>query len=131
MAIDENIPNLDVLRRVFDAVGEADVAALRELYTEDYVLELPYAEGGGARIDGREEALAYLERAFSWIRLRLALTDVHACADPDTIVAEYTSTGMILDGRRPYANTYIGVWQFRDGRVRRTREFYGPVDSAS
>ena len=121
--------NEDVLRRVFAAFGSADVAALDHLYTDDYVLELPYAKPEPVRVEGRETVQAYLTGAFQVFRFELTITAVHELAGGD-LVAEYTSEGTVVPTGRRYANTYVGLWRFRDGRVCATREWYDPLVSA-
>ncbi|MEU6419628.1 nuclear transport factor 2 family protein [Streptomyces spiralis] len=44
------------------------------------------------------------------------------CVDPDTVIAEYESKGRILTSGTGYANFYIGIWKFRDGRIAWHRE---------
>jgi uncharacterized protein len=122
--------NEKLLREVFDAIGEADVARLGELYTDDYVLELPYAKPDAVRVEGLAATLPYLEAAFKVFRFTLTITNVLEVASGDTIVAEYTSEGTVIPNGKRYANTYIGVWKFRDGKVASTREYYDPVVSA-
>lgn len=121
--------NEDVLRRLFAAFGSADVAALDHLYTDDYVLELPYAKPEPVRIEGRETVQAYLTGAFQVFRFELTITAVHELAGGD-LMAEYTSEGKVVPTGRRYANAYVGVWRFRDGRVCATREWYDPLVSA-
>lgn len=121
--------NEDVLRRVFAAFGSADVAALDHLYTDDYVLELPYAKPEPVRVEGRETVQAYLTGAFQVFRFELTITAVHELAGGD-LVAEYTSEGTVVPTGRRYANTYVGLWRFRDGRVCATKEWYDPIVSA-
>jgi ketosteroid isomerase-like protein len=36
----------------------------------------------------------------------------------------------VLPTGKRYANTYVGIWRFRDGRVSHTKEWYDPVVSA-
>lgn len=121
--------NAEVLRRVFDVLGEADVDALGDLYTDDHVLELPYAKPEPVRVEGRAAVQDYLRRAFTVFRFDLTIAAVHELADGD-LVAEYTSAGTVLPTGRPYANSYVGLWRFRGGRVRLTREWYDPLVSA-
>jgi ketosteroid isomerase-like protein len=121
--------NAQVLRRVFDLLGAADVDCLDQLYTDDYVLELPYAKPEPVRVEGRSAVQDYLRQAFTVFRFELTITAVHELVDGD-LVAEYTSAGTVLPTGRPYANSYVGLWRFRDGRVRSTREWYDPLVSA-
>lgn len=118
-----------VLRRVFDAFGAADVDALDELYTDDYVLELPYAKPAPVLVEGRAAVQSYLRQAFQVFRFTLTITAVHELVDGD-LVAEYTSEGSVVPTGTRYANTYVGLWRFRDGRVAATKEWYDPVLSA-
>jgi ketosteroid isomerase-like protein len=126
----DEVDRLDVLARVFDAIGAADTDALVDLYTDDYVLELPYSPHVSV-VEGRDEALAYIAAALEHVRFTLTLTEVHPSADADLVIAEYTSDGEMVATGEPYRNRYIGLWWFRDGRVCRTREFYNPAATAS
>ena len=119
-----------LLREAFDAIGRADTARLGELYAEDYVLELPYAKPDPVRVEGLSNVLPYLDGAFQVFRFSLSITRLFEVVDGSTIVAEYTSDGTVLPQGTPYANSYIGVWTFRDGKVVSTREYYDPVVAA-
>lgn len=121
--------NIDLLHRAFAAIAAAEVAALDQLYTADYVLELPYAQPEPVRVDGRAAVQRYLERAFRVFRFELTLTAAHELVGGD-LVAEYTSEGRVVPTGRRYANTYVGLWRFRDGRISATREWYDPVAAA-
>lgn len=121
--------NADILRRAFDAIDSADVAALGDLYTDDYVLELPYAKPQPVRVEGRAAVQEYLTQAFEMLRFRLTVTALHEIVGGD-LVAEYTSEGTVVPTGTPYTNAYVGIWRFRDGRVRSTREWYDPILAA-
>lgn len=115
-----------MLVRAFDAIGATDTNALRDMYADDYVLELPYSPGGPVTVEGREAALAYVDEALTHVRFTLTMREVHPSGDPDLVIAEYDSEGEIVATGAPYRNAYIGLWWFRDGRITRTREFYNP-----
>jgi ketosteroid isomerase-like protein len=120
--------SVERLRRVFDAIGAADVDALGSLYADDYVLEMPYAKPAPVRVEGLAAVQEYLRRAFETFRFELTITD--AWEIDGGVVAEYTSEGTVVPTGRRYANTYIGVWRFRDGLVHHTREYYDPIVAA-
>ncbi|MCU1380947.1 MAG: hypothetical protein JWN29_3930 [Acidimicrobiales bacterium] len=122
--------SIEVVRKVFDAFATGDVAALDDLYTEDYVLELPYAKPEPVRVVGRADVQAYLAGAFQVFRFALSISDHWKLEGTDALVAEYTSEGTVLPTGARYANTYVGIWRFRDGRVSHTKEWYDPVVSA-
>jgi ketosteroid isomerase-like protein len=124
-----DVTNADLLGQVFEALGAADVDALDDLYTDDYVLELPYAKPDPVRVEGRAPVQEYLRGAFGVFRFELALTGVHELVNGD-LMAEYTSEGTVIPTGRRYANAYVGLWRFRDGRVSATREWYDPLVAA-
>ena len=120
--------NEKLLREAFVAIGDANTTRLGELYADDYVLEFPYAKPEPKRIEGLAQVLPYLDAAFQVFRFTLTITNVLEVGD--TIVAEYTSDGTVVPTGKPYANTYVGIWTFRDGKVVSTREYYDPMVSA-
>jgi ketosteroid isomerase-like protein len=97
-------------------------------YTDDLVMELPYADPPSI-LQGSDTIREYLSGAFQVFKFRLDITEVHECADPDKLVLEYVSEGTVTTTGKPYANTYIGVYWFRDGAICKVREFYNPVPS--
>lgn len=92
-------------------------------YTEDLILELPYG-GEPFVLEGRETVRAYLKSAFEVFKFRLDITDVHECTDPDKLIIEYVGDGRVATTGKPYNNTYIGVYWFRDGAICKVREFF-------
>jgi ketosteroid isomerase-like protein len=122
--------SIELVRTVFDAFGAADVAALDHLYTEDYVLELPYSKPDPVRVEGRVNVQDYLAQAFQVFRFQLSITDHWKLDGVDGLVAEYVSEGTVVPTGKRYANTYVGIWRFRDGQVSRTKEWYDPIVSA-
>jgi hypothetical protein len=122
--------SIDLVRRVFDAFGTGDVAALDHLYTEDYVLELPFSKPAPVRVEGRTAVQEYLTGAFQVFRFQLSVTDHWTLEGVDGLVAEYVSEGTVLPTGKRYANTYVGIWRFRDGQVSHTKEWYDPIVSA-
>jgi len=54
-------------------------------------------------------------------------TDQERQALPDELILEYVSNGEVLTTGRAYANTYIGVYRFRDGRIWQVKEFHNPL----
>jgi uncharacterized protein len=118
--------NLAAVRRTFEGIAAGNADQLLREWTEDLVLELPYADPP-RRIEGKDAARAYLSQAFEIFRFALQITAVHECVDPDQLVIEYTSSGHIATTGRAYANTYIAVYGFRDGRIWRVKEFHNPL----
>jgi ketosteroid isomerase-like protein len=111
------------------SVGQVDVDALAEHWTDDLVFELPYADPPVVR-HGKQAVCAWLRRALTTFSLRLDVTDVYECPAQHVVVAEYTSTGRATTTGKPYKNSYICVFTFRGDKVCRQREFYNPLPAA-
>jgi ketosteroid isomerase-like protein len=108
------------------AVGDGDVDRLAEYWTDDFVLEFPYADPPRA-LEGKTAVCAYLREALAVFRIRIRVTDVYECPDRDVVIAEYVSDGEVATTGRPYRNRYIGVFMLRGERVCWQREFYNPI----
>jgi ketosteroid isomerase-like protein len=121
--------NLETIRRAFTGIGNADADEMLANYTDDLVLELPYGTPPFV-LEGRETIRTYLKAAFEALNFRLDITEVHECLDPDKLVVEYVSEGRVVATGKTYANTYIGVYWFRDGAIRKVREFYDALISS-
>ena len=63
---------------------------------------------------------------FRVLRLNLTITQSHPTADPDLVIAEYTSEGTSLPTGVRTSNRHVGFWWFREGLVCRTREYFNP-----
>ena len=123
----EREENLEVLKRVFDAIARCDADAIVAHYTDDYVLELPFPVSRGRfRLEGREVVRPFLVRAFERVRFSLEIDTTYPTLDPDLLIAEYHGRGQNLETGKPYDNQYVGFWWFRDRRICRTREFLDP-----
>ena len=124
---DRAAENLTLMRQCFEIIGTGDADALVLHYTDDYVLELPYATtDGGRRYEGRDAVRTRLRAVFRVLRLNLTITQSHPTADPDLVIAEYTSEGTSLPTGERTSNRYVGFWWFREGLVCRTREYFNP-----
>ncbi len=118
--------NLASVRRAFAGIGAADAAGQLANYTNDMVLELPYADPP-KRIEGKDVALPYLANALAAFAIELTITVVHEAADPDELIVESSGTGTYNAQRRGLRQPYIAVFGFRDGLICRQREFYNPL----
>lgn len=121
--------NRETLERSFESVGNGDMAAQMDSCTDDVVLELPYADPP-VRLEGKDAIRAHVGPALDVFQFRLRTTAVYDCADPDMLVAEYTSEGRVTTTGRDYQNSYIGLVRFRDGLICFQREYYNPLVAA-
>ena len=121
--------NRELLDHVLSLFGTDRAGELVNCYTPDWVLELPFADPP-VRLEGRQEIAAYLAPRLDTFVFTLSLTAVHECLDPDLLVVEYESDGHVSHTGKPYRNTYIALWRFRDGRVSGVKEFPNPMVAA-
>ncbi len=121
--------NLSVVRRAFAAISDGDLNRQLELCTDDVVLELPYADPP-VRLAGKQAVRDHVGPALQTFSFRLDIERVHECSDPDLLVLEYRSDGKATTTGEPYANTYVGLIWFRDGRICAQREYYNPLIAA-
>jgi ketosteroid isomerase-like protein len=122
--------HLATILRAFSGIGAGSAEQMLANYTDDLVLELPYANPP-VRLEGKSVILAYLTRAFGVFEMTLDVTSVFPTTDPDVVVVEYTSSGRALPTGRAYANSYVGIYWFRDDLVCHVREYYNPVVGAA
>ena len=117
--------NRECLTKAFAGVSAADADQMLANYTEDLILEMPYADGLHV-LEGREKIRRFLGGAFKTLQFRLQMTAFHDTIDPEMAVVEYVSEGVAPETGKPYANVYIGVYWFRDGLICRVKEFFDP-----
>ena len=121
--------NLECLTKAFAGVSAADADQMLANYTEDLILEMPYAAGLHV-LEGREKIRKFLHAAFKTLQFRLRITAVHDTIDPEMAVVEYVSEGVAPLTGKPYGNVYIGVYWFRDGLIYHVKEFFDPTLTA-
>lgn len=120
---------VEIVRRYLDGLKRLDAAAMVAEVAEDVALLLPFApEGMPKRIDGKAAFEAFLAPVTGglWQEIVFPTMDIRAEADPNRVIAEYTSRGTFANGQ-PYANTYANLFRLRDGKIVETAEFFDPV----
>lgn len=121
--------NFEVIQRAFAAVGAGDADAQVANYTDDISLEFPFTDPPTV-VSGRAAVHERLTNAFKVFQFGLAITEVHACLDPDEFIVEFTGSGSYLPNGAPYENRYIAVFGFRDGKICHQREYFDPTQAA-
>ena len=122
--------HLTTIQRAFAGIAEFSADKMLEHYTDDLVLEMPYAEPP-VTIEGKPRNLKYLTGAFKVFQFSIDITDVHELVDPSMLILEYTSKGTVTTTGKVYANRYVGVYWFRDDKICRVREYFNPALTAA
>jgi ketosteroid isomerase-like protein len=107
--------------------GAMDVGALRDLVADDVVMELPFAPGKmPKRYDGKEAVVEFqLFARDAFTSFAMQIEAIHETADPRVVIAEHSSSGVVVENGREYRNRYVTVFTFDDqGRVTKWREYY-------
>jgi ketosteroid isomerase-like protein len=103
------------------------IEELIECFADDAVMELPFAPGRmEKRHVGRDAILAFQVGARdSFSTFAMKLDAVHETNDPNVVIAEHHSDGVVAVTGRPYQNRYITVFTFDDrGLVTNWCEYY-------
>ena len=108
--------NIEVLKTVISSIGTGNNEIFSSLYTDDWVLELPYSEPPKV-LTGINQILAYLKPQMGKLEFTLSLTEIFECLDPNLLIAEYVSEGRSTITNKPYHNSYIGIWRFKEGNI--------------
>jgi uncharacterized protein len=116
--------NRAAVLRAYEAVGRFDADAQCLEYAEDAVMEFPFADPP-SRLEGRAAIHQMLSAAFTSFHMQLEVTTVHECVDPDRLIFELRSEGELAG--KPYANRYVIVYGFKDGKIVSQREYLNPM----
>ncbi|AQZ66860.1 unnamed protein product [[Actinomadura] parvosata subsp. kistnae] len=121
----------EVAERFLGVAAGGDLAALADLYSEDSVIELPFAPPGiPARFEGREGHRARFGRAATVVRHeRVANVVLHESTDPEVVIVEYDLHGHVLSSGQPFTRSYVMVMRVRDGLIVHSRDYADPAGS--
>ena len=97
-----------------------------DLFTDDAVLEVPYAPAGPLRLDGRDAIADAMEKLRGVVALE-PMTLTGAVAQGDRTVLEYEGRVHVLKTDRRFEQRYIAVIGLREGRIALFREYANPL----
>jgi len=123
---DRRTSNLAAVQAAVAAINAGDAAAQMTHYTDDLVLEFPFADPP-KRLESKAVVEPYLTTALGLFTLDLRVVEVHETTDPDELIVEAAATGTYTPNGAPYENRYVIVYGFRDGLICRQREYYNPL----
>ena len=119
--------NLEILKSFFEYTSRGEFEKLGDIYSEDFILEIPFASLEGKRIEGMAEVAEFMVEAMGRFQIKLNLTVIYETTDPDVLIAEYTSEGKFLPEGVDYDNRYISVYKFKNGKICEVKEFFNPL----
>lgn len=121
--------NRELFLRTLKALGTKDWETFEGCLADDLVSEWPYVviEGFPTEMIGGRKLREQLEVSLvPFTGYAYRIVELHDMADPDKLVAEYTSHSTYLPRNVPYSNRYVAIVEFRDGKVSRWREYVNP-----
>jgi ketosteroid isomerase-like protein len=122
--------NKQTLRRAMEGISALDLDAVVAELRGDVRFELPYEDAvPDSGVDGIRDLLGRMFSMFQ--KFGMTLTDVYDLLDPNMLVARYRGDALARDKPVIYRNDYIGVFEFRDGKITLWREYDNPMVSAA
>jgi ketosteroid isomerase-like protein len=122
-----------VADRILAALSNLASESLRELLTEDVVLELPFApaELGPKTVIGLDSVVATMSRARTVYKsLLFTVTERYPVPSADTVIYRAKSEGELIKGG-VYRNDYMQLFVFRGDKVSHWVEFFDALKARS
>lgn len=121
--------NTDLFVTMLTALGQKDYDTFEAALAPDVLLEWPFppVEGYPTQQRGARWFRDVLEE--SWVDFdpyNYRIEKLHDMADPDCLIAEYTSHSRYIPANKPYSNRYLGIMDFAGGKIVRWREYVNP-----
>jgi ketosteroid isomerase-like protein len=120
------LQNLQVVRKLFDAMGSGDLGTLRQLLSDDVTLVIPGSFRLAGKFKGPDEFLRgfgqLAEASAGTLRVELVSTAVNGL-DGDQVLATYHATGTVKNEAIDEQNACLV--RLADGRVSEMIDFYG------
>lgn len=112
-----------------DALAKSDPAAISKLWTEDAVLEFPFAPPGFPKsVEGHAAIDQYFRNALATVTpIAYPGRVVTPLADPNACVIEFGSKLTVGDDPTVRDNRYITIVRTRGGKIARFKEHYDSV----
>ncbi len=108
---------------------DQSAADFLELFTEDGVMEFPYAlEGRPKRVAGRAALAEYLGS----LNDRLAIDSnsepvVHWTRDPNVVIVEFSIVAHLRSNGEQHDQVYIDVLTLENGKIKNFRDYWNPI----
>lgn len=115
----------EVIEALMQGISDETWLELHTLYSEDAVVEYPFALPSPIRLDGREAIRKYFAAAASLpLKLQTRNMIVHETADPDVVVAEWEYDGVFKTTGRSFRVSNIQVSRVRNGKIVTSRDYH-------
>lgn len=105
---------------------QSDPAAWRQLFTEDAVLEMPYAPAHVPRTLNGIEAIAQSVGGFfkQFSDFKITVNNIDPIEGQDAAVAEFSVAAIVTHTGKPYHQEYILILRAKEGKIVFYREYF-------
>lgn len=119
---------VQILEELLEHIGN-DLTRCFSLFTEDAVVEFPYARSEQpARLEGKAAIQGYFRKTpDTFLELRFRDLRLYRTTDPDVALAEVHGSAIIAPTGKPYEQDYVLVLRTRKGKVVHYREYWNLV----
>jgi ketosteroid isomerase-like protein len=123
------MPNLSTPRQVVEAlmqgISEGAWADLHMLFSDDAIIEYPFALPVQRQLSGVEDIKKYFA-ATSTIPMKLQMRNlvVHETVNPEVIVAEWDYDGVVTTSGHEFRVANITVTTVRNGKIVASRDYH-------
>jgi ketosteroid isomerase-like protein len=102
-----------------------------DLFTEDGILEFPYAPEGTdfpSSVSGKKALFDYMKNFPKHFKVEFENLHFHATQEPSLVIAEFTSKGHAISTGKPYLQKYISVVTTTpEGKIAKYVDFWNPL----
>jgi ketosteroid isomerase-like protein len=119
--------NTERARELLQLAGAMRIEELLDRLADAAVLELPFAPGGMPRTVVGKAAIRefLLDTRTRFCAFSMSIDSVHETSDPNVVIAEHRSEGVVAANARTYRNRYVTVYRFdAAGCVMNWREYF-------
>lgn len=124
----DNEEKIDLVKAFMDSIARMDFDAAGTFFSEDVVADFPYSPTPKRMqaVRGRAALVAHLKKVVPLLikKIEFFYDAFYPGADPELLIIEFHSTGELAGNRGPYANEYISVFRFKDGKIVYWKEFF-------
>lgn len=118
--------NTELVRHFLASLARVDIAAVGDLVTDDLTFRVPGSLPISGLYEGKQtfinEFLGGVAALFETGSLAFDIKHIHTTTT-DTVIAEYTGTGISATTAKRYLNEYCVVYGIRDGKISTVREY--------
>lgn len=117
----------DVFAHGLELVAAGRIREWVDLFAGDGVLEFPFPPPGfPARIEGAEALYEHMKDFPEQLQVSFSAPVYHDAADPELVIAEFTSEGTALATGRAFRQSYLSLVWVSGGRITRFRDYWNP-----